>query len=75
MRLIVPVLLVANLIALAWWQGWLDPWAGAQRQPERFARQIEPQVLRIVPIMPGGAFALPGDTGDTGLPVPSDSQR
>ena len=71
MRLIVPALLVANVLAFAWWQGWLDPWVGAKREPERLARQIEPQVLRIVP-MPGGVFAAPGETGDTGLPVPPD---
>lgn len=67
MRLLIPLLLVANLAALAWWQGWLDPWLGVPRESARLERQIEPRALRLVPL-PGGALESPGATGDTGVP-------
>lgn len=51
-RLVV-LLLAANLGFLVWSQGWLAGVAGIradpQREPERAARQFQPQLLRIVP--------------------------
>ncbi len=49
MRALVPLLIVANGLALAWWQGWIDPWAGSERQPERLERQIKPETMQILP--------------------------
>ncbi len=61
MRALVPVLIVANGLALAWGQGWLGPWVGAERQPERIARQVHPETMQIL-ARPGG----PGATSATG---------
>ena len=49
MRALVPLLIVANGLALAWWQGWIDPWVGSERQPARLERQIKPQTMQILP--------------------------
>ena len=67
MRLLIPLLIVANGVAFAWWQGSFDPWLGPERQPERLERQIAPQALRIVPVP---ASAGPGETADPGPPGP-----
>ena len=50
MRTIVLALVLANLVALAWWQGWLDRWYAPQRDPARVAAQVAPQKLRVVPL-------------------------
>lgn len=63
MRALVPVLIVANGLALAGWQGWLDPWVGVERQPQRLERQVRPESMQImarpgrsgVPSAPGGS--------------------
>jgi hypothetical protein len=44
------LLVLANLVALAWWQGWLDRWYAPQRDPARVAAQVAPQKLRVVPL-------------------------
>lgn len=64
MRALVPVLIVANGLALAWWQGWLDPWVGVERQPQRLERQVRPETMQIItrpgrPGGPGGAAQAP----------------
>jgi hypothetical protein len=43
------LLLLANLLALAWWQGWLDTWLPTGREPQRLAAQVQPQRLQPVP--------------------------
>lgn len=55
----VAALLAANLFVFAWfggWLGWLEPvlpFLGqrpdAQREPERLARQFQPERLRLIP--------------------------
>ncbi len=50
MRTLALVLVLANLVALAWWQGWLDRWYAPQREPARVAAQVAPQKLRVVPL-------------------------
>ena len=67
MRALVPVLIVANGLALAWWQGWLDPLLGVERQPQRLERQVRPETMQIItrlglpgaPSGPGGAAQAP----------------
>ncbi|MEK9721343.1 MAG: hypothetical protein VW339_05020 [Quisquiliibacterium sp.] len=44
------LLLLANLVALGWWQGWLQSWLPSGREPERLATQVEPQRLQPVPV-------------------------
>ena len=54
LRLAALVLLLVNLLLLALHAGWVDaslgrPGAGSQREPERLARQIQPQALQLLP--------------------------
>lgn len=52
MRLLVALLLLANLLFLAWSQGWLDEVTGVpadgDREPERLVRQVRPEAVRIL---------------------------
>ena len=48
MRKLILVLAALNLVALAWWQGWLDDLVGSAREPARLAMQIEPDRVRVV---------------------------
>lgn len=52
MRALVGLLLLANLLFFAWSQGWLDEVAGVRatgdREPERMARQVRPESLRVL---------------------------
>jgi len=41
---------LANLLALAWWQGWLDTWLPTEREPQRLVGQMQPQRLQPVPV-------------------------
>jgi len=44
------LLVLANLLALAWWQGWLDTWLPTEREPQRLVGQMQPQRLQPVPV-------------------------
>ncbi|WP_102283670.1 SPOR domain-containing protein [Ottowia massiliensis] len=62
LRWIVALLLAANLVWLAWAQGWLRPIGfGPQRQgePERVAGQWKPEALRVDGASPTNASAAP----------------
>jgi len=52
LRALVVLLIVANLGFWAWTQGWLDDVvgvrAGGDREPERLAQQVRPEVVRIL---------------------------
>jgi len=61
LRVLALLLLVANLAFFAWTQGWLDGVvsvrARGDREPERLAREFQPQRVRVLP--PGeGAAAM-----------------
>jgi len=53
LRLFVVALLFANLVFYAWTQGWLDDVVGVRaigdREPERMARQVKPELIRVLP--------------------------
>jgi hypothetical protein len=53
MKALIVALLTANVLALAWWQGWLspllDPPGASQREPLRAARQLRPEALKVTP--------------------------
>ncbi len=60
MRLLVLVLLLlANAALFAWWQGNLSPlWpepGASEREPERLARQLQPEAIQIVGARAPGA--------------------
>jgi hypothetical protein len=44
------LLVVANLVAFAWWQGMLDRWVPGSREPQRLQGQIAPDKLKLVPL-------------------------
>jgi hypothetical protein len=51
LRRFVAALLVANLLLLAWTLGWLDALPGgrhAEREPERFDRQLNPDAVQLI---------------------------
>lgn len=60
LRTLVAALLVANLAFYAWSQGWLDGVVGVRsigdREPERMARQVHPELVRVLP--PGDSSAI-----------------
>jgi hypothetical protein len=53
LRGLVILLLLANFAFFAWTQGWLDTVVGTRaigdREPERLARQVRPELVRILP--------------------------
>ena len=56
LKTLVLVLLVANVGFYAWSRGWIDGGAAnGDREPERLAKQVRPESIRIVP--PGGTEA------------------
>lgn len=50
MRGLLALLIVANLLAFAVFQGWLSPWFHAEREPQRLVEQRSPERLRVVPL-------------------------
>ncbi len=70
LRLLVLLLVLFNAVFLAWTQGWLDDVSGVRangdREPERLARQVRPESIRI--LAPG---AVKGPTpGAAATPIP-----
>lgn len=58
LRVLVGLLLLANLLFLGWSQGWFDAVglrSTGEREPERLQRQVRPEVVRVLP--PGAASA------------------
>ena len=53
MRALVALLLLANLLFLALAQGWLQPaaglWPQQEREPQRLAAQLHPEIVRVLP--------------------------
>ncbi len=53
LRALIAALLLANLAFFIWTQGWLDSFVGVRstgdREPERMARQVRPETIRILP--------------------------
>ena len=61
LRALLAALIVANLLFFAFTRGWLDGVVGVSalgdREPERLARQVRPQAIRLWPV--GGAASAP----------------
>ena len=76
MRFIVAALLIANLGFYAWTQGWLDDVVGVraegEREPERLARQVHPELIRsLSPAETAASGAASGVAGTAGPGGPS----
>ena len=63
LRILVAALLIANLGFYAWSEGWLDGVVGARaigdREPERMARQLRPELVRVLPSGDAASAAAP----------------
>jgi hypothetical protein len=76
MKLVLSLLVVANVLLFGWLRGWMAPFGGDGREPGRLERQVSPDALRIVPAAPpapgpsGGAAA--GSAG-SGVRSPASS--
>jgi hypothetical protein len=61
------VLFLANLVLLAWMQGWLGAWVAApgqgEREPERMARQVNPELVQLLPPQAASAAQGAGSAG------------
>jgi hypothetical protein len=61
MKLLLSLLVVANVLLFGWFRGWMAPLGGDGRDPARIARQVEPQQIRVLPSAgPSGAANAPG---------------
>jgi len=67
LRLLVVVLFLANLVLLSWMQGWLGAWVVApgqgEREPERMARQVNPELVQPLPPQAASAAQAAGSVG------------
>ena len=71
MRFLVAALLIVNLGFYAWTQGWLDDVVGVraagEREPERLARQVHPELIRsLAPVETAASSAASGPAGIEG---------
>jgi hypothetical protein len=61
LRVLLALLVVANLLFFAFTRGWLDGVGGisalGDREPDRLARQVRPQTIRVLPM--GSAASAP----------------
>ena len=65
LRALLALLIVANLLYFAFASGWLDGVglsALGDREPDRLAKQVRPQTIRLLPVG-GAASAPPIDAG------------
>jgi hypothetical protein len=72
LRALVAALLIANLVFFAWTEGWLDSVVGVRsigdREPERMARQVRPELVRV---LSAGDAASATMTGPAALSAPA----
>lgn len=59
MKLLLTLLVVANILLFGWFRGWMAPLGGDGREPERMQRQVSPDRLRVV----GDGAAAPAASG------------
>lgn len=74
LRALVLLLFLANLLFYLWTQGWLTAVVGVQpggeHEPERLARQIHPEAVRVLPPEPASQAASGAATAGA-LPTPA----
>jgi len=58
MRVLIALLIAANLLLYGWFHGWMAPYGGDGREPARSSRQQAPERIRVLP--PAVPQAAPG---------------
>ncbi|HSV68621.1 MAG TPA: SPOR domain-containing protein [Methylibium sp.] len=78
LRMLVLLLLLANAGFWAWRQGWLEPLHGVigarpegEREPERLALQVSPELVRLQPARGASAPARPASAASAAEPAAS----
>jgi hypothetical protein len=71
MRLLIVLLVAANVLLYGWFQGWMRPYGGDGREPARMDRQKDAERLRIVPTPPPVAQGAATGAGDAAAVQPS----
>lgn len=69
MRPLLAALVLANLLALAWWQGWVGDWLSSAGLPAAASGEISPDRLRVVSLERLRAAASGGL--EAGEPIPA----
>lgn len=69
MKVFLSLLVVANLLLFGWFRGWMAPFGGDGREPQRLERQVAPDRLRIVGAPK--AQTAPGAPPGPAAPAPS----
>lgn len=49
MRRVAVLVILANVLAFVWWRGGFDGWLDTGREPQRVARQLAADRVRVVP--------------------------
>ncbi|MFN9772652.1 MAG: hypothetical protein ACK54X_08500, partial [Burkholderiales bacterium] len=55
MKLVLSLLVVANVLLFGWLRGWMAPFGGDGREPGRVERQVAPDALRVLPAVRSGS--------------------
>jgi hypothetical protein len=63
MKLVLSLLVVANVLLFGWLRGWMAPFGGDGREPGRVERQVAPDALRVLPAVRSGSAGAAGTGG------------
>lgn len=69
MRGLLAILVLANVLALAWWQGWVGAWMSSAGLPASASTEIAPERLRVVP--PERLRTAASSGAEAGDPIPA----
>ncbi|MFP5460672.1 MAG: hypothetical protein ACLGII_03740 [Gammaproteobacteria bacterium] len=73
MRALLVVLVLANLLAFAWWQGWLAAWSPQAGTADERPAEIAPERLRVVPLERLETGASPGAMQPAPIPAAGEA--
>jgi len=73
LRALLVVLVLANLLALAWWQGWLAAWSSPAGTADGRPAEIAPERLRVVPLERLEAGASSGAVQPAPIPAAGEA--
>lgn len=66
MKLLLSLLVVANVLLFGWLRGWMAPFGGDGREPGRVERQVAPDALRVLPAVRSGSGSGSAGAAGTG---------